>query len=381
MLSTILSVLSESPDLLAAPHSTTTLHRRALAAARDAGVVEHILTPSRGPPLVWQVLSMQNLLPYLSEVCLRFRDLLAEIYVQHGANWHLILYCDGVTPGAVLAPELHRKSIIWYATLLEFGIRLSHQELWFCLASIEVAVAKQLPIAALTRLLVRDMLCGERPLHTAGIILPVGKEGRHEIVRIHYHATLADEEALSAMLGIKGASGITPCAARCWCVDKEKLLDVQRGILSLTARSECIVDITCSRKADILLKTDEDVWDDCDHLVRNVGAPNFSEIETCVGINYHTDGLIFDREIRGPFKPSTSHRFDALHVLFSNGLLGAECMLFLKAAKQHCGKFFGDFRSYADRMAWRSPGTVKPQGVFSVGRERSSDATLKARKR
>ena len=77
-------------------------------------------------------------------------------------------------------------------------------------------------LSGLTRLVVRDMVCGDRPMNTVGIILLVGRERRLEMVRIHFHATLADEEALSAMLGLKGSSGISPCAARCWCVDKEK---------------------------------------------------------------------------------------------------------------------------------------------------------------
>jgi len=90
-----------------------------------------------------------------------------------------------------LAPENNRKSVIWYATLLEFGTRLCHQELWFCLASIQASVSKLVParLAGLTRLLVRDMLCGDRAMDTAGIILPVGRDGRHELVRFRYHAT------------------------------------------------------------------------------------------------------------------------------------------------------------------------------------------------
>ena len=85
---------------------------------------------------------MQDLLPYVCNACPRFCQLLGEIYTECGADWHVILYCDGLTPGSVLAPENQRKSIIWYATILEFGSKLCHQELWFCLASIETAVSK-----------------------------------------------------------------------------------------------------------------------------------------------------------------------------------------------------------------------------------------------
>ena len=379
-LSRIIGHIKKKPAVLSEPSSRQTISRQALAAARDVGIVEHTIALTKGPPLVWQVLAVQDVLLYLCKHCHHFCKLLGELYAECGADWHLVLYCDGLTPGAVLAPENNRKSIIWYATLLEFGTRMCFEELWFCLASIETSVAKLVPaqLAGLTRLIVRDMVCGDRAMDTAGVILPVGGDRKHEMVRIHYHATLADEEALSSMLGLKGSAGVAPCALRCWCVCKEKKVDVDRGLLPLTARGDNIADITCTRKSDIVLKRDADVWDDCDYLERNAGQPGFAEMETCVGINWHPDGILFDRELRKSFKPSASHRYDALHILFSNGLLGAELMYFLNDAKRHVGVYFAAFRVYAERSNWQSVGTVRPQKVFSASRESSSTTYLKA---
>ena len=311
-LSRVMAAIKKSPDFLSEASSTTYLHKQALAAAREVGAVKHTIALTNGTPLVWEVLAMQDLLPYVCNACPRFCQLLGEIYTECGADWHAILYCDGLTPGSVLAPENRRKSIIWYATLLELGSKLCHQECWLCLASTETSVSKLVPaqLSGLTRLVVRDMVCGDRPMNTVGIILPVGRERRLEMVRIHFHATLADEEALSAMLGLKGSSGISPCAARCWCVGKEKQADRDRGILPLTDRGVKIVDITCTKKADIVLKCDADVWADCDHLVSKIGDGDFAEIETCIGINYHAAGILFDHELRRCFKPSTCHRLD-----------------------------------------------------------------------
>ena len=191
------------------------------------------------------------------------------------------------------------------------------------------------------------------------------------------NATLADEEALSSMLGLKGSSGVPPCAVRCWCVGNEKKADADIGLLPITARGENIVDITCTKKADIVLKSDADVWDDCEYLVRNVGQAGFAEIESCVGINCHPEGILFDRELRKSFKPSASHRYDAVHVLFSNGL-HVRFTYFMKDARRHVGVYFSDFREYAERLRWQCGGTVKPQNVFSAAREKSSDTSLKA---
>ena len=326
------------------------------------------------------MLVLQDLLPYLGRCCPDFRLLLADLYAERGAEWHIVLYCDGLTPGAVLAPENNRKSVIWYCTLLEFGTRLCHQELWFCLASIETVVSKLVPaqLAGLTRIIVRDMVCGDRPVNTAGIILPVGTAGKHELVRLHYRATLADEEALSSMLGLKGSSGIAPCALRCWCVGKEKPTDSASGIRPITARSASIVDITCIRKSDIVLKTDRDVWNDCELLESSAGATNLKELESSLGINLHADGILFARELRPSFKPSGSHRYDPLHVLFANGILNAEIMLFMKEARHHTGKYFAHFRAYVEGMGWQATGSAKVLAAFSAHREKASDASLKA---
>ena len=128
---------------------------------------------NRPAPFEWEVLTLQDVLPYLCKVCPPFRQLLEEVYAEYGADWRAILYCDGLTPGAVLSPENNRKSIVWYATLLEFGHRLCHQELWTCIAGILTKEAKLVPaqVSGLTRLVVRDMVCGDRAANTAGIIL------------------------------------------------------------------------------------------------------------------------------------------------------------------------------------------------------------------
>ena len=109
-----------------------------------------------------------------------------------------------------------------------------------------------------------------------------------------------------------------------------------------------------------------------------MGQDDFKELETCVGINLHPDGILFDRELRKSFKPSGSHRYDPLHVIFSNGLLAAQIMLFMHDARHHTGKYFANFRASAEGMGWQTTGTAKVIGAFSAAREKSSDASLKA---
>ena len=71
--------------------------------------MKHSIALTKGPPIEWEVLTLQDLLPYLCKECPPFCQLLRDLYAEYGADWHAILYCDGLTPGAVLAPENRRK--------------------------------------------------------------------------------------------------------------------------------------------------------------------------------------------------------------------------------------------------------------------------------
>ena len=172
-LSRVVSSLKECPDALSASTSRWAYGRQVASAIRAVGTVKHTIPLTKGKPLVWEVLALQDLLPHLCNASPPFCQLLGQIYSECGADWHAVLYCDGITPGAVLAADNSRKSIMWYATLLEFGTMLSHQELWSCIACIETAVSKLVPaqVSGLTRLLVKDMVCGDRASNVAGTAL------------------------------------------------------------------------------------------------------------------------------------------------------------------------------------------------------------------
>ena len=47
-----------------------------------------------------------------------------------GLVWHVILYADGITPGAALTPENNRRSVMWYCSFVEMGNKLQCEEAW-----------------------------------------------------------------------------------------------------------------------------------------------------------------------------------------------------------------------------------------------------------
>ena len=62
-----------------------------------------------------------------------------------GLVWHVVLYADGITPGAALTPENNRKSIVWYCSFLEMKNKLQCEEAW-----LTIAVARTFSLAPIT---------------------------------------------------------------------------------------------------------------------------------------------------------------------------------------------------------------------------------------
>ena len=192
---------------------------------------------------------------------------------------------------------------------------------------------------------------------------------------------LGDEEALNNMWNTKGASGTVPCAILCSVTNKPKPADIAAGVRSLSDRSDLIQDITCSDCSKIGLRNDADVWSFVDRIgaaAASSDAAKLKELQQCYGFNYHRDALLFDNELRRHVKPTTANRNDAQHVLYANGLVGAEIALFLHSTKEEYGVFFKDVRAEMQEWhhptAWHNP----PKACFSEAREKSCHEFLKA---
>ena len=285
-------------------------------------------------------ISLEKMLTYMCSECPDFAVLLRDALVADDNHLWLILYCDGVTPGSVLGHDNKRKSVVWYASFAQFGPSLCHEELWMTLALARNLALKKYPakLSGYTRLLLRELFMSQ-DVNGRGIDI-LGKRAR-----VTFHALLADEEALSSMWHAKGSSGITPCAICCTVTNKPTAADIEAGILSLPQRSALIQDISCSDKSRIGIKTDSDVWQLADELqlMAQAGAPTLQVSEQNYGLNYHPDAILFDKELRRYVRPATCNRMDLMHVVYSNGVLAAEVMLFLRSLKDSHGFYFEEF--------------------------------------
>ena len=317
-------------------------------------------------------ISLEKMLTFMCSECPDFAVLLRDALVADDNHLSLILYCDGVTPGSALGHDNKRKSVVWYASFAQFGLNLCHEELWMTLAVARTSALIMHPamLSGFTRLLLRDLFMSQ-DVNGKGIHIL----GRH--ARVAFHALLADEEALSGMWYAKGASGITPCAICCTVTNKPTAADIAAGLRSLPERSPLIQDISCSDKSRIGIKTDSDVWQLADKLMAQAGAPTLQASEQNYGLSYHPDAILFDKELRRYVRPATCNRMDLMHVVYSNGVLSAEVMLFLRRLKDCHGFYFEEVRKYMAN--WRCPWIqkLKPADCFNDHRENSSKEFLK----
>ena len=252
-----------------------------------------------------------------------FRHLLRKtILSSKCCSLTLVWYNDGVTPGNVLSPDPLRKSVVFYASFLEFGHHIRSEYAWFPLGVIRESVLK----------LTRDGLPGYftslvKTIFPPASSLMVGGEpftvdGEVLLLRLKGMAFVADEGAIKTTFEHKGASGLR-CCIKCKNVVTRPYLETEY----LVHQSEHDFN-----KFDA--QTDQDLFDIADFLSSEVAkGTNIARLETFSGLNYTPSSIFFDAVVRSYLGPSRIC-YDAMHVFLSNGILGDEISLLCKAIKE-----------------------------------------------
>lgn len=319
----------------------------------------------------WDSVELGKLVEFLASEAPHFAAEFERIVSLSQGNLSLILYADGITPGSILTAENKRKEVIWYASFLEFGHKLSYEEVWVTLATLKNTLVAKHPAgwsgctrAILHRLFIDQDVAGKG-------FVALGK-----VVRVSFHNLLGDEEALNHMWYIKGASGTVPCAIACSCVNKPLKADEENGIQGLASRDDAIVDITCSDFTRMHFRTDNDVWTLADQVAAATKEDRALE-QQMTGINYHENAVLFDMALRRHVRPR-SNTFDPMHILYANGIVNSEVMLFLHDAKEEHEVTFTEVRT--SLQDWSYPKSwvyTPPAAAFSAHREKTSHDSLK----
>ena len=220
----------------------------------------------------------------------------------------------------------------------------------------------------LTRLLLHQMFVVDK-VATKGINLVLN--GRRVVVVVTFAYIIGDDEAISFMWSTKGASGLCPCGLRCSVVNKQCNSDVDAGIMSLVSRDGEIGDLTTYDTSKLGIRTDADVWQMWDALESRRGI-DLAWWQHVVGFKWCSHAILQEKALR-PYVAPSKTRIDPMHVLVSNGLMGAELKFVLDEIKAYAGTYFKDVREWQSREQW-----LPRCELFSEARERSATNHIKA---
>ncbi len=187
---------------------------------------------------------------------------------------------------------------------------------------------------------------------------------------IEFAGLLADEEGLNMCFDTKGAGGIVPCGTLCSVVNKPRQQDWEAGS-ALVQLDPSIKDISHPSPP---WRSNEDVMRMVEQL-RTCGADEVDELEKQTGINKSLNGVLFAPRLRHCLRPADHTVVDPMHIVFSNGVLNQEIMLFFDGLKATTSASFKDFRDWFREDGWKPTRCVN---AFSEAREIHSHALLKA---
>lgn len=153
-----------------------------------------------GNTYAWSVSSPSAILQFVASAYHSFGSLLSLL--SSGQEIPLALYHDEVQPGNILCPDQRRKTMSIYFSLLPWKALFASEYIWFPVATLRTEVYKSVQggFSACIKMLIESWQSS-----LPGLVL----HGKRYPLRIA--CVVADEAAIVAMWGFKGAAGRKPC--------------------------------------------------------------------------------------------------------------------------------------------------------------------------
>ena len=287
--------------------------------------------------------------------CMGFAKLLEATIRKHPTGLTLIAYHDEATPGNVLQPDNQRKATLLYISFLEFYQFNRTEHAWTTCGVLRHTSCVQISggLSAWFRQYLLSMLPPRGKLLHEGeaLILPGGTV----LVTIRKVKFFADEAALKATLGSKGASGKKPCHK---CVnlvfkpEMEKQPADQTFFCSFEAAPHQLVALDAVG-----------VYETVDYLASLRGKSQLDAEETLMGFNDLPEGLLQDTSLRRIIGPDDVY-FGPMHVYLSNGIANDEVHLFFWHLKENTSQFQLDHFIQFATSAWEGQSPCRRKEAF-----------------
>lgn len=268
-----------------------------------------------GNTYAWSVSSPSAILQFVASAYHSFGSLMSLL--PSGQEIPLALYHDEVQPGNILCPDQRRKTMAIYFSLLPWKALFASEYIWFPVATLRTEVYKSVQggFSACIKMLIESWQSS-----LPGLVL----HGKRYPLRIA--CVVADEAAIVAMWGFKGAAGRKPCG---FCVSL--ISKATSASLRASGTETAFHGLSEPNIRAFTSFSDESFWKAVDHLSDFLGASTkkaFAEREKNLGITFNPHGLAAASSLRDMMFPSMT-LFDVLHTYFNGGIVSVEVGLFL----------------------------------------------------
>ena len=306
------------------------VHPEALPCLRDISIDRD------GTPLKVHCMALSALIEAKIKLCPLFAACMERMYKAHGPEQPLIFYADDTQGGNTLAATATRKSTLIYAAFLNFEF-LHLEALWLTLSVIKASDVETCKGGLAS--VASALLSFYKQETECGIPVRIGEQG-HELLFIPHILWLSDHEGIRAALGCKGSAGYKPCI-KCKNV-------VAAGRAGIAAH----VDICCIDVNRFVKQRQEDVEDILGVLSAQGTKKLKEQAEVMLGFKLSSlvESPLGQRQLRGFFRLEFV-QYDAMHHLFSNGIIAEELGLWFAACHEGAGVTADHMRRYAC-VAW-----------------------------
>ena len=321
------------------------------------GAVAQVLnmpsTPGR-EDIKWSCANISALICRMANKSTAYRDAL-RTWSEHSSYQRplrMILYTDEIVPGNVLNQSNTRRFYSFYLSFLECGRSLSSELVWLFAGAMLTKDVKAVygGLSTVIRVLLRSYFLGPLSLRHAGVNVMVG-QGETRTLFIDFHGIWGDAPAMLGAYGVKNSGGVRPCIKCKNCVLESSGL----------SDGEYLQALGCYDLSKFDSASDHEIFETSDllhEMARHATSKRAaSEAEKIHGQNINFEGLLQDADLRPHVSPASGSRYDAMHIVYANGIARYEVQHMMQVLKEHMGLTFDDLQSVFP-AGWRFPSAL-----------------------
>ena len=311
---------------------------REVAHARFAAVQRVLPLPMDEGEHSWLVADPSLLVPAMVRSFAALEEVFATALQRHPGTqqdpWHLLITWDEFTPGSVLKPNNHRKSMVVNMSFRELGRALNHDCCWWTIAVVRSSIIAKVKggWSRMLRDLLHRVLLSPTGLQTVGLGLQL--KGDFANIYCEVGCMLSDGDGLRLALQWKGPASIHPCF-RHWNVLRK---DSRRA-----EHNSMYVEIACEASERFKAWTSNELTEAVDVTAeahrQSIGGPmtatRLKEVQKRLGFRATPEGLLPDPVLRRHIDWMKVLRYDWAHTFLGDGVLGADMWQLIEAAEKH----------------------------------------------